>query len=138
MNQSKTEEHNIQQKGNEAWEDCKVLGSLLGTEKDINRRKILAIDAYKTLNSIFSSKKNSFKIKLRTFNAYVASVFLYNTELWILTKKLENTIDTFQRRHLRKILGTNWQRNITNNDLYARTKCEPWSEIIRERRLTWL
>ena len=43
-----------------------------------------------------------------------------------------------QRRHLRKILGINWQRNITNNELYARTKCEPWSEMIRERRLTWL
>ena len=120
------------------WKECKVLGSLLSTEKDINRRKILAIDAYKTFNSIFSSKKNSIKIKLRTFNAYVASVFLYNSELWTLTKKLENTIDTFQRRHLRKILGINWQRNISNNELYARTKCEPWSEIIRGRRLTWL
>ena len=138
INESRTEEYNIEQKGNEAWKECKVLGSLLSTEKDINRRKILAIDAYKTFNSIFSSKKNSIKIKLRTFNAYVASVFLYNSELWTLTKKLENTNDTFQRRHLRKILGINWQRNISNNELYARTKCEPWSEIIRERRLTWL
>ena len=138
INESKTEEYNIEQKGNEAWKECKILGSLLDTEKDINRRKILAIDAYKTLNSIFSSKINSVTIKLRTFNAYVASVFLYNSELWTLTKKLENTIDTFQRRHLRKILGINWQRNITNNELYAKTKYEPWSEIIRERRLTWL
>ena len=106
--------------------------------KDINRRKILAIDAYKTLNSIFSSKINSIKIKLRAFNSYVASVLLYYSELWTLTKKLENTIDTFQGRHLRKILGINWQRNITNNELHARRKCEPWNEIIRERRLTWL
>ena len=98
----------------------------------------MAIDAYKTLNSIFSNKKNSIKIKLRTLNAYVASVFLYNSELWTLTKKLENNIDTFQRRHLRKILGINWQRNITNNEIYARTKCAQWSEIIRGRRLTWL
>ena len=65
-------------------------------------------------------------------------MFLYNGELWTLTKKLENTIDTFQGRHLRKTIGINWQRNITNNALYARTKCEPWSVIIRERRLTWL
>ena len=125
ISESKTEEYNIEQKGNEAWKECKVLGSLLGTEKDINRRKILPIDPYKTLNSIFSSKKNSIKIKLRTFNAYVPSVFLYNSELWTLTTKLENTIDTFQRKHLRKILGINWQRNITNNELYARAKCKP-------------
>ena len=65
-------------------------------------------------------------------------MFLYNSEFWTLTKKLEKTIDTSQHRHLRKILGINWQRNITNNELYARTKCEPWSKIMRERRLTWL
>ena len=80
MNKSKTEEYNIDQKGNEAWKECKILGSLLDTEKDINRRKILAINACKTFNSIFSSKKNFNKAKLRTFNEYVASVFLYNTE----------------------------------------------------------
>ena len=91
------------------------------------------------LNSIFSSNKNSMKIRLRTFNAYVASVFLYNSELlWTFNEKLESTIKTFQRRHLIKILGINWQRNITNKEIYARTKCEPWSEIIRARRLTWL
>ena len=43
-----------------------------------------------------------------------------------------------QRRQLRNILGINWQRNITNNELYATTKYEPWSEIIRESRLSWL
>ena len=46
--------------------------------------------------------------------------------------------DTFQRRHLRKIFGTKWQRNITNHELYTRTKCEPWTKLIKIRRLTWL
>ena len=82
--------------GNDEWKKCKILGSLIGTEEDINKRKILAIEAYKALNSIFSSKKSiSNKIKLRTFNSYVGSVFLYNSELWTLTEKLESTIDTF-------------------------------------------
>ena len=70
-----------------AWKKCKLLGSLLDTEKDINRRKILAIDAFKTLNTIFDSRKISNAVKIRTFNAYVASVFLYNSELWTLAKK---------------------------------------------------
>ena len=135
INESKTEEYNIEQKGNEAWKECKVLGSLLGKEKDINRRKVLAIGVYKTLNSILSRKKNSIKIKLRTFKAYVASVFSHKSKLWTLTKKLENTIDTFQCSHLRKILGINWQRNTINSELYARLKCEPWSEK-NERRET--
>ena len=66
VNLSKTKPR--EQKGNEAWNECKVLGSLLGTEKDFNRRNILAIGAYKTVNNFLSSKKNSIKIKLRTFN----------------------------------------------------------------------
>ena len=73
--------------GNENWKKCKLLGSFLDTEKDINHRKILAIDAFKTLNNFFNSRKISNAVKTRTFNAYVASVFLYNSELWTLTKK---------------------------------------------------
>ena len=52
--------------GNVAWKTCKILESLIGTEEDINRRKTLAIEAYKTLNSIFSSAKISTQITLRT------------------------------------------------------------------------
>ena len=118
-----------------------VTGSLLDTEKDINRRKILAIDAFKTLNIIFDSRKISNTLKIRTFNAYVASAFLYNSELWTLTKKLENTVNTFQRRHLRKILGIYWPKKITNIELYTlytKTKTEEWSITIQRRRLNWL
>ena len=96
INESKTEEYEIIRQGNEKWKKCKLLGSLLDTEKDINRRQILAIDAFKTLHQIFDSRKISNAVKIRTFNAYVASVFLYNSELWTLTKKLENAVNTFQ------------------------------------------
>ena len=71
-------------------------------------------------------------------NAYVASVFLYNSELWTLTKKLENAVNTFQRRHLRKILGIHWPKKITNTELYTKTKTEEWSITIQRRRLNWL
>ncbi len=46
---------------------------LLDTEKDINRRKILAIAAYNTLKNISNNKYNSIQIKVRPFNAYIAS-----------------------------------------------------------------
>ena len=78
---SKTEEYEIIRQGNEKWKKCKLLESLLDTEKEINRRKILAIDAFKTLNKIVYSRKISNAVKIRTFNEYVASVFLYNSEL---------------------------------------------------------
>ena len=138
VNDTKTEEHEISRNGEEEWKSCKLLGSLLDTEKDVNRRKILAINAITTLKSLLNSRKNSLQIKLRAFNAFVASIFLYNSELWTLTKCLENTIDTFQRRQLRGILGIRWPKKITNDELYKKTKCEPWSKTIKRRRLNWL
>ena len=138
INESKTEEYEIIRQGNEKWKKCKLLRSLLDTAKDINRRQILAIDAFKTLNNIFDSRKISNAVKIRTFNAYVASVFLYNRELWTLTKKLENTVNTFQRRHPRKILSTHWPKKINIIELYTKTKTEEWSTTIQRRRLNWL
>ena len=55
----------------------KLLGSLLDTEKYINRRKNRGIDAFKTLNANFDNRQFSNTDKMRTFNAYFASVFLY-------------------------------------------------------------
>ncbi len=75
---------------------------------------------------------------MRAFNGYIASVFLYNSEIWTLTKNLENTINTFQRRQLRNILGIHWPQTISNEELYARTKTEPWNTTVRRRRLNWL
>ena len=74
INESKTEEYEIIRQGNEKWKKC--TGRLLDTEKGINRRQILAMDAFKTLNTIFDSRKISNAVKIRTLNAYVASVFL--------------------------------------------------------------
>ena len=63
INESKTEDYELIRQGNEKWKKFKLLGSLLDTEKDINRRKILALDAFKTLNKIFESRKISNAVK---------------------------------------------------------------------------
>ena len=125
----------IGRKSDKSWKKCKILGSLLDTDEDIKRRKGLAIDGFKTLENIFKSKHISEVIRLRIFKAYVESIFLYNSELWTLTKSLEDKIDSFQRRLLRKVIRVNWPRLISNVDLYNRTHMKPWSNIIQKRRL---
>ena len=70
--------------------------------------------------------------------AYISSIFLYNSELWTLTKELEDEIDVFQRRLLKQILGVYYPRTITNKYLYEKTNLQPWSQTIRVRRLRWL
>ena len=92
----------------------------------------------KSMQNIFKSKKISINIKLRTFNIYIGSICLYNSELWTLTKKLENNIDIFHRRQLKSILGIYWPNKITNQELYKRTKAEQWSRTIKRRRMNWL
>ncbi len=86
-NNTKIEDYDTTRNRDDIWKTCKLLGSLIDTEKDINRRKILSIDAFRTLKNILNSRNNNIKIKLKAFNAYVSSVFLYNSELWTLTKK---------------------------------------------------
>ena len=138
LNNDKTEEHRIGKEGeDESWKKCKFLGSIINTEEDIRRRKGITIGVYKQLDHIFKSRKIGNELKIRSFKTYICSVFLYNSELWTLTKKLEEDIDIFQRKQLRKILGIYWPKKISNENLYDRTKVEPWSRTIRRRRLKW-
>ena len=138
VNGDKTERYSIKRKGSEEWKECKYLGSLLDTEKDIARRKKLANAAFSKLRSIFKSKTVSTEVKCRLFEAYITSIFLYNCEIWTLTKELENEIDVFQRCLLRKILNIYYPKTITNNYLYEKTKLKPWSSSVRFKRLKWL
>ena len=55
------------------------------------------IYSYKTFKSIFSSKHISEKFKESVFAKYLESIFMYNSELWMLTQTLKNSIDVFQR-----------------------------------------
>jgi hypothetical protein len=139
VNEKKTEEYKVSRNTDDSWKTCKYLGSLLDTEKDINRRKGCAITSYNKLNKIFKNKRVSTEKKVRTFNVYVSSIFLYNSELWTITKSLEQKIDAFQRSLLRKVLDIRWPEKISNDDLYTKTKeIRSQSQKIKKRRLSWL
>ena len=137
INNSKTEEFSIERGGDDAYRSCKFLGSIPDTEADIKRRKSLCMMAYAKCKPIFFNKKLSRKTKFRVFDTYVSSVFLYNSELWTLTKKLANDIDVIQRRLIRYILKIFYPNIVTNDVLYSRSKLKPWSEQIKKRRLKW-
>ena len=132
VNETKTEEHRIKRGGNDNWKKCKYLGTLLDTNSDISRRKCLAILAFNKLKIAFNSKL-TIKNKIRIFNAYIESIFLYNAELWTLTKKLAEDINIFQRSVLRKILKIAWPKKISNKDLYSKTKTVEWSKKIHKK-----
>ncbi len=135
VNEGKTEEYHITRGGDESWKHCKYLGSNLGTEEDIQRRKALAISTYNKMKHIIENKKTSTITIRRIFKTYIESVLLYNSELWSMNRKLEDDIDVFQRNQIRRALKIDWQDKITNNDLYKKIGLKPVSKVIRERRM---
>ena len=137
INASKTERYNISRKSTDDWKSCKYIGSLLGTQEDIDRRKQLTNFAYQSLKTIFSSKHITDNKKIRIFSALIESIFLYNSELWGTTKLMDDKIDKFQRKIIRLIFGINWKRGnwLSNEELYKKYKLQLWSKIIAHRRL---
>ena len=54
INESKTREYTIKRTNcDNRWRHCKLLGSLLDTQNDIKRRKVLAINAANKLKHLF-------------------------------------------------------------------------------------
>ena len=139
VNGDKTEWHTIRKHGTEDWKTCKYLGSLLDTiEEDFKRRKSLAFNAFNKLRFFLTHKKSPTQNKIRRFEAFVATIFLYNSETWTMTIKLEKKIDVLQRTFLRSIINKTKLDKISNTQLYEQTSTKPWSVTIRERRLRLL
>ena len=137
INRSKMEKYHTSKYFDTKWKSCKYLGSLIGTEEDIKRRKGLTHDNYHAFESILKSRLVNQSVRIRIFRAYIESIFLYNSELWTLANTLERSIDSFYWRLLRKVIHVTWPRVITNEELYKRTKVNTWSLTICKRRLSW-
>ena len=56
VNLQKTEQHTVQRLGTDDWKMCKYLGSLLDTEKDMDRRRSLANFAFHKHRTILTSQ----------------------------------------------------------------------------------
>ena len=111
------------------YKQCKLLGSLLDTNSDIKKRKILAIESMKKLTKIFKSQRISIELKIRCFQTYVSSIFLYNSELWCMNTTTNNEVDSFHRKQLRFALDFHYPKIIRNEDLYVITKHNKEKEI---------
>ena len=108
MNEEKTEEFTIKKRGEETWKKCKLLGILLHAEEDIKQRKVFPLNVLSLMKEIFFGDI-SIEVRFRSFNCHMSSVFLYNCKTWTLAKKLENTIDSFQKMLLRiVVLNVKW------------------------------
>ena len=113
LNQAKIEILKITH-NNSNWKKSKKLGSLLGTEEDIDARKRLATLAMNKLSPIRKSNIN-LSTKIRIYKSYVVSIFLHGCSAWADSKTIGNKINAFQRKMTRRINKVYWP-NIMKKD----------------------
>ena len=139
-NEDKREKFSISHNGNNTWKDTVLLGSKLDTESDINRRKGLASAAWNKNSKLLTNKTLPLLLRMRYFEAFISSIFLYQCGIWTLTDKLNHKIDVFQRLFLKRIVGIKYNhksnKSISNKELYKITHQKKWSVVCKFRRLT--
>ena len=109
------------------------LGTLLDTETDIERRKNLTYIAFTKYRQTLTCRNLSLYLRIRLFDVYVRSIFMYNSELW--TRSLENKIDAFHRQLIKQLLNIHYPNIITNNDIYAITRQHFWTNKRNQNKL---
>ena len=136
VNEEKTEYTTVKRGSNEEereWRNVIKLGSKLGDQEDIQRRKELATIA---LAKIYTIWKNNWKTKLTTrirlYETLVKSVPLYNRRTWGVSKDDQRKLNSFHRRQLRKVVGIQWPHKISNNKLYKIKGTKPLSITMTE------
>ena len=115
-----------------------MLGTKLDTACDIASRKTKVWQPIQLFRKYFKSKHLSAAHKIRIYRTYVEPLLLYNCETWILTTKLENSLNSFHRRLLRIALDYRYPKTINNKKLYTLSNEIPLCRKIKRRRLNLL
>ena len=134
LNKSKTEERLINEEKT-VWKTMKILGSYVGTCEDIKKMKTLATLAMNRLNPIWKSGISIGK-KIRIYKTYVLSIFLIGCSAWVDSKSIRSSIDSFQRKHIRRLEKVHWPNVMKNEE--CDSAIPPLHQEVRLRRLKML
>ena len=118
-------------RGNEEWCSTKLLGSLMCSVKDIERRCTLGNIAFQSFKKVWMNSKITLHKKLRVYEAQVVSIIMYNSSCWAAPATVLEKLDICHRKHLRFIMNIWWPRGtISNATLYKRCNTTPLSERV--------
>ncbi|GFS19845.1 hypothetical protein ElyMa_003299700 [Elysia marginata] len=97
----------------------KKVGTLIGDQQDIERRKQLSSAALVELKNVWlkGDKITKKKTKLKLYKAPVKSVLTYNCGTWAPTQSQEERLNAFHRKQLKKVLNIKYPVKITNSSL---------------------
>ena len=123
-------------KEEETWDTTKKLGTLLGETEEMRRRKQLAACSFNNLWRIWSRKHNKINAskRLQLYNEYITPILTYNSCTWALTDVNMEELEILRRSQLRRIIGIQYPRKISNADLYKKCNIEELATTIRNAR----
>ena len=123
------------------------LGSLTNAKgasgPEIRRRIIKAGVICRSLGKVWAMKGLPMKLKGRLFAAFVLSVLLYNSEVWVIgigeMKALEGKVVYLMRKVVgEKVKKEEEGKRLSNQQLREMLGLEPVKEMIRKRRMQWV
>ena len=139
VNTDKTEYTDLVRKSDKKeemiWRKTKKVGTLIGDEEDVTRRKSLSIVSMNKLTDVWIRRdriKQSTRLLL--YRSLVKSILLYNCGTWGLTKHQEESLDAHHRKQLRRLLGIRYPTKIRNTKLYEICNECPLSITILQSR----
>ena len=105
---------------------------------DVKSRIQKARQAFEMLINIWKSPQISKNLKLKIYKSNVKSVLLYGCETWKTTKALNNDLQVFQNKCLRKILRIWWPQKVPNETICCITGMPKIEYEMRKRKWGWM
>ena len=119
--------------------DFKYLGSMMASSaSDVKRRKALAWTAFRKLERLWKSPSIPISTKMKSFNTTCITVLLYGSESWVISKDMENKINSFGTYCYRIMLNIRRIDRVPNATIYSLTESAPLIERVRLRQLRFL
>ena len=117
------------------WRETRKLGSKLGESEDMHRRANLAAGMYASMDRLWRQHRLvNLKVRMQMFRNYVEPCFTYACGTWGTTQSVRNWFEAQHRRLLRKAIGMQYPKKISNKALHEVTGVPPLRlTVTRER-----
>ena len=117
------------------------LGSIVdregGVERAVRARVATACAKWREISGLLGNKRIPLKNRAHIYSACIRSVLLYGAESWPLTQRLEQCIQSCDRRMLRFLAGVSLRDRLSSAVVARRCGLKEISDLARVRRLQW-
>ncbi|KAI5751137.1 hypothetical protein M8J77_004668 [Diaphorina citri] len=121
----------------------KYLGAIVNSNgsstEEIKSRTGMAKSSYKKVRNLLTARKIPVSLRVRFAKCYVWSVLLYGCESWIIRRREEKYLESFEMWLWRRMEGVKWTDKVRNEEVLKRMgEKRTLMGAIRKRKTSWL